>query len=113
MASASFEFVEDDQLQCARCERRLRRALQRVPGIEALTISIDKQSIGIAFNPVLIDSDTLGETLADLGHVVRPAPQAVSKAWQARLPFAVRAWPWRSTDSLVARQALRHRSPAR
>lgn len=78
---ASFAFVEDDPLQCDQCTRRLREALQRVPGIEAVSISIEEQWIAIRFNPVLLDSDTLGEKLADLGHVVRPAGKAAAKAW--------------------------------
>lgn len=88
MACASFEFVEDDPLQCAHYARRLRRALQRIAGIEALAISIEKQWISITYNPILLDSDTLGEKLADLGHVVRPAGQAAPKAWQVRWPRA-------------------------
>lgn len=86
MPCASFEFVEDDPLQCPHCARRLRRALHRMPGIEAVAISIEKQWISITFNAVLLDSDTLGEKLADLGHVVKPARQAASKP--SRSPFA-------------------------
>lgn len=84
MPCASFEFVEDDPLQCPHCARRLRRALQRVPGIEAVAISIEKQWISITFNAVLLDCDTLGEKLADLGHVVKPAGQAASKPSRSR-----------------------------
>lgn len=84
MPCASFEFVEDDPLQCPHCARRLRRALQRVHGIEAVAISIEKQWISITFNAVLLDCDTLGEKLADLGHVVKPAGQAASKPSRSR-----------------------------
>lgn len=82
MASASFAFVEDDPLRCRDSARRLRRALQRVPGIEAVAISIEKQRVSIAYNGSLLDPDTLGEKLADLGHVVRPAGQAASTSSQ-------------------------------
>lgn len=76
MAFAAFEFVEDDPLQGRESGARIRRALQRVCGIEAVTIDVRGQRISITYNPILLDGDWLGEKLADLGHVVRPALRA-------------------------------------
>ena len=57
---------------CAACARRLRRRLRRVCGIEDIRISVARQRIAIGYNTVFLDSDGLGEKLAELGHVVRP-----------------------------------------
>lgn len=72
MGVARFEFIEEERLECATCARRLRRALQRVSGIEEVSISVQQQRLSVAYNPVLLDRDSIGEKLADLGHVVRP-----------------------------------------
>jgi len=80
MAFAAFEFVEDDPLRGRKCAARIRRALQHVCGIEAVTIDVRRQRISIMYNPILLDGDWLGEKLADLGHVVRPARRAGSTA---------------------------------
>lgn len=80
MAFAAFEFVADDPLQGHEAAARIRRALQRVCGIEAVTIDVRGQRISITYNPILLDGDWLGEKLADLGHVVRPALRARSAA---------------------------------
>lgn len=80
MAFATFAFVEDDPLQGRESAARIRRALQRVCGIEAVTIDVRRQRISITYNPILLDGDWLGEKLADLGHVVRPAFRAGSTA---------------------------------
>jgi copper chaperone CopZ len=75
-AVAQFEFADDDPLRCPACARRLRKRLQRVSGIEAIGISVARQRISIGYNTVLLDADDLGEKLAELGHVVRPARKA-------------------------------------
>ena len=72
MGVARFEFVEDNRLECGDCARRLRRTLQRVPGIEEISISVRRQRVSIGYHTALLDRDALGERLAELGHVVRP-----------------------------------------
>lgn len=73
MLTVKLDFVEDSPLPCTTCARRLRRALEGVRGIEEISISICHQQIAIGYNMVLLDCDDLGEILADLGYVVRPA----------------------------------------
>ncbi|HWA38279.1 MAG TPA: hypothetical protein VG873_10480 [Burkholderiales bacterium] len=90
MARAAFEFVEDDPLQGRECAMRIRRALERVCGVEGITIDVRKQRISITYNPILLDGDWLGEKMADLGHVVRPAFRAGSAASPRTIIFFLR-----------------------
>lgn len=72
MSTACFEFSDDCGLRCQTCARRLRRALERVSGIEDIRMSVKHQRLCIAFNPVLLESDAIGELLAELEYVVLP-----------------------------------------
>lgn len=73
MAFVRLEILRETPLECPRCAGRLRRALERVKGIEEIRISVRRQAITIGYNRVLVDDDRPGELLADLGYVVRPA----------------------------------------
>lgn len=72
MGWVRLEILQETPLECRRCAGRLRRALERVKGIEEIHISVRRQSISIGYNPVLVDGDRPGELLADSGYVVRP-----------------------------------------
>jgi hypothetical protein len=77
MAFVRLELLGETPLVCPRCAGRLRRALQRVKGIEEIHISVRWQSISIGYNRVLVDDDRPGELLAHLGYVARPAAPRV------------------------------------
>lgn len=81
MEIAHFQFVEDCRLECPTCAHRLRRALQRVSGIEEIRISVNRQRISIGYNGILIDYDALGEKLADFGYVVRGLELEEKPSW--------------------------------
>lgn len=113
MACASFELVEDDPLQCAHCARCLRRALQRLPGIEAVTISIEKQRIASRSTP-FCSSPTRSEKSSPSSAMScgRPGKQLLRLGRHARRSRGV---PSLGDHAVAqkARQAPRRRSPGR
>lgn len=75
-----FEVIGEDSFPDARRARRVCRSLARVMGIEDVAVSHEAQRIFVAFNPVLITADDLGERFAMLGYVVRQATGLASMA---------------------------------
>jgi hypothetical protein len=72
MARVCLEFLAEPRIE-SRSALRLRRALESTCGVEAISISIKRQVIWIEHNPLFLDADAIGEKLARLGFVIRPA----------------------------------------
>lgn len=80
-----FELMGEDTCLSAHCAQSLVRSLERVMGIEDITLSCETQRILLVFHPGLITVNDLGEKLAELGYVVRRTKVPVQTAFPRSL----------------------------
>ena len=79
----TFTVTGEQKLHCAGCEQRVRTALRRVPGIQDVRPSAQKQQIVVTIDPAQVAPEQVQVKLAQLGYEV--APGDGSPAHQGRV----------------------------
>lgn len=68
-----FTITGESKLYCAACEQRVRKALQRVPGIQAVQASARTQEVVVAIDPAQVAPAAVQAKLAQMGYEAIPA----------------------------------------
>ena len=58
-------------MHCSLCVRSIQRALSRLPGVEAVQVSIAHEEVLVRYNPTQLSPQRVCDTLTDLGYTVR------------------------------------------
>jgi Cu+-exporting ATPase len=77
----NFTITGEQKLHCAGCEQRVRAALRRIPGIQDVQPSAQKQQIGVTIDPAQVTPEQVQVKLAQMSYEV--APEDGSPAHQA------------------------------
>jgi Cu+-exporting ATPase len=72
----NFTITGEQKLHCAGCEQQVGTALQRVPGIQDVRPSAQKQQIMVTIDPAHVTPEQVREKLAQLGYEVAPGDGA-------------------------------------
>lgn len=62
-----------DGMDCASCATKIQNALQRVPGVSEVTVSVTGGTVTVGRDPTGVDDDTIREQISKLGYLVAPA----------------------------------------
>jgi copper chaperone len=62
----------EQQIHCAGCEERIRRALRRLPGVQAVEASAETQQVTVVIDPGRASPDQVRAKLEQLGYQLTP-----------------------------------------
>ncbi len=82
-------------MTCASCSARIERVLSATPGITGAAVNLATETMDVEWDPDLIDIDTIGETVKDLGF------EMVKPAVDAKLDFAIKGMTCASCSSRI------------
>ncbi|AJZ56428.1 cation transporter [Paraburkholderia fungorum] len=69
-----FTVTGDEKSHCSGCETRIHFALQRMSGVQDVTVKAQTQRIAVTFNPARVTGEQVQERLKHIGFDVGVSP---------------------------------------
>jgi len=71
------EKFQVDGMTCTGCEKRIEKALEKLPGLVKATASFSKGQVSITWDPDSTDEGKIRQTLEKLGYAIKPQKQGM------------------------------------